>query len=109
MTAVDPAVATVGPDATVAEAAAELHRRECSALVVVEGDAVVGLLTERDLVRVIVDGADPSTVAVRSRMRTDVVTVPPATDAMEARELMGRHGVRHLPVVDDRRVVVLLE
>jgi predicted unusual protein kinase regulating ubiquinone biosynthesis (AarF/ABC1/UbiB family) len=103
------AVATVGPDATVAEAAAELHRRECSALVVVEGDVVVGLLTERDLVRVIVDGADPSAVAVRSRMRTDVVTVPPGTDAMEARELMGRHGVRHLPVVDDGRVVGLLE
>jgi predicted unusual protein kinase regulating ubiquinone biosynthesis (AarF/ABC1/UbiB family) len=109
MTTTDPVVATVGPDATVAEAAAELHRRECSALVVVDGDAVVGLLTERDLVRVIVDGADPSAVAVRSRMRTDVVTVPPGTDPMEARELMGRHGVRHLPVVDGGRVIGLLE
>lgn len=109
MTTADRTVATVSPDATVAEAAAELHRRECSALVVVEGDAVVGLLTERDLVRVIVDGADPSAVAVRSRMRTDVVTVPPGTDPMDARELMGRHGVRHLPVVDGGRVVGLLE
>jgi len=102
-------VATVAPGATVAEAAAELHRRGCSALVVCDDGAVVGLLTERDLVRVIVDGADPSTATVRERMRTDVVTVPPGTDAMEARELMGRHGVRHLPVVDGARVVGLLE
>ena len=90
MTTTDPVVATVGPEASVAEAAAELHRAGCSALVVVEGEAVVGLLTERDLVRVIVDGADPATVRVGERMRTDVVTVPPGTDPMEARELMGR-------------------
>jgi predicted unusual protein kinase regulating ubiquinone biosynthesis (AarF/ABC1/UbiB family) len=109
MTTTEPAVATIGPDATIAEAATELHRRGASALVVVEGEAVVGLLTERDLVRVIVDGADPAAVGVRARMRTDVVTVAPGTDAMEARELMGRHGLRHLPVVDAGRVVGLIE
>ena len=102
-------VATIGPDASVAEAAAELHRRGASALVVLEGDRIVGLLTERDLVRVIVDGADPGEVPVRQRMRTDVVTVAPGTDAMEARELMGRHALRHLPVVEDGKVVGLIE
>lgn len=102
-------VATIGPDATVAEAAAEMHRRSASALVVLEDDRLVGLLTERDLVRVIVDGADPAEVRVRQRMRMDVVTVAPGTDAMEARELMGRHALRHLPVVDDGRVVGLIE
>jgi len=110
VTTTDPAVATIGPDATVAEAAAELHRGGCSALVVLDGGgAIVGLLTERDMVRVIVDGADPSAVSVRERMRTDVVTVPPDVDPMDARELMGRHGLRHLPVVDGGRVVGLLE
>ncbi|HEX4903311.1 MAG TPA: AarF/UbiB family protein [Acidimicrobiales bacterium] len=109
MTTMDPVVATVGPGDSVADAAAELHRAGCSALVVLEGEQVVGLLTERDLVRVIVDGADPATARVRDRMRTDVVTVPPGTDPMEARELMGRHGLRHLPVVEGGRVVGLLE
>jgi predicted unusual protein kinase regulating ubiquinone biosynthesis (AarF/ABC1/UbiB family) len=102
-------VATIGPDATVAEAAAEMQRRSSSALVVLEGDRLVGLLTERDLVRVIVDGADPASVRVRQRMRMDVVTVAPGTDAMQARELMGRHALRHLPVVEDGRVVGLIE
>ena len=44
-------VATIGPDATVAEAAAEMQRRSASALVVMDDDRLVGLLTERDLVR----------------------------------------------------------
>lgn len=102
-------VATIGPDATVAEAAAEMHRSSASALVVIEDDQLVGLLTERDLVRVIVDGADPAGVRVRQRMRADVITVAPGTDAMEARELMGRHALRHLPVVEHGKVVGLIE
>jgi predicted unusual protein kinase regulating ubiquinone biosynthesis (AarF/ABC1/UbiB family) len=102
-------VPAIAPGATVAEAAAELHRCGCSALVVLDGDDLVGLLTERDLVRVIVDGADPAQATVAERMRTDVVTVAPGTDPMQARELMGRHGLRHLPVVDGGRVVGLIE
>ena len=102
-------VASIGPDATIAEAAAEMQQRSASALVVLEDERLIGLLTERDLVRVIVDGADPAAVRVRQRMRMDVVTVDPGTDAMQARELMGRHALRHLPVVEDGKVVGLIE
>ena len=102
-------VVTIEPDATVAEAAATLQRQQVSALVVVEDGRLVGLLTERDLLQVIIDGDDPATTTVRRRMATDVVTVTPDTDPMEARELMGRHAVRHLPVVDSGRVVGLVE
>lgn len=109
MSTTDGTVAAIGPDATIAEAAAEMQRRSASALVVLEDSQLVGMLTERDLVRVIVDGADPSVVPVRQRMRLDVPTVAPDTDAMEARELMGRHAVRHLPVVEDGRVIGMIE
>lgn len=103
-------VVTIGPDATIAEAASLMQQRHVSALIVVEGSApLVGLLTERDLLQVIVDGDDPATVPVRRRMRSDVVTITPSTDTMEARELMGRHAVRHLPVVDGGVVVGLVE
>ena len=102
-------VETIAPDATVADAAARIQSEQVSALVVVEEERLVGLLTERDLLQVIIDGADPSTTLVRQRMSVDVVTVTPDTDPMEARELMGRHAVRHLPVVDDGRVVGLVE
>lgn len=105
----DQPVAAIGPDASIADAAAEMQRRGASALVVLDDGRLVGLLTERDLVRVIVDGADPAVVRVRQRMGLDVVTVPPDTDAMQAREIMGRHAVRHLPVVEDGRVIGLIE
>ncbi len=106
----DAGPATIGVDATVAEAAAELRRRSASALAVLDGaGALVGLLTERDLVAVIVDGADPSTEPVRDRMRTDPPTVAPGVDPIEARELMGRHGVRHLPVVSGGVVVGMVD
>ncbi len=109
MTAGGGPVASIAPDASIADAAAEMHRHEVSALVVLDAGRLVGLLTERDLVRVIVDGADPGVVAVGQRMRTDLVTVAPDVDPMDARELMGRHGLRHLPVVDGGAVVGLLE
>lgn len=102
-------VVSIRPDASIAEAAAELQRQSVSALVVLDDGDLVGLLTERDLVQVIVDGDDPSTVPVRQRMSVDVVTVSPDVDEMQARELMGRHAVKHLPVVDGGTVVGLIE
>lgn len=99
-------VETIGPDATVAEAASRMQQRGVSALVVLDGAVLMGILTERDLLQVIVDGDDPSTVPVLRRMSTDVVTISPGADSMQARELMGRHAVRHLPVVDGDGVVV---
>lgn len=102
-------VESVSPDATIAHAASLMQQRHVSALVVLDGDDLVGLLTERDLLQVIVDGDDPATVPVRRRMSTNVVTVSPDTDVMAARELMGRYAVRHLPVVDGGKVVGLVE
>ena len=99
----------IGPDATVAEAAARMQQKQVSALVVLDGGRLVGILTERDLLKVIVDGDDPSAVPVSRRMSTELITITPSTDTMEARELMGRHAVRHLPVIDGDRVVGIVE
>ena len=68
MTTAGTEVASITPDATVAEAAAAMQQRHASALVVLEGADLVGILTERDLLQVIVDGDDPATVPVRRRM-----------------------------------------
>ncbi len=102
-------VVSISPDSTVADAARLMQQRHQSAVVVLEDDRLVGILTERDLLTVIVDGDDPSTVPVRRRMTVDVVTADPDTDTMAARELMGRHNVRHLPVVDGGVVVGMIE
>lgn len=102
-------VASIAPDATVAAAAQLMQARHASALVVVDDGRLVGILTERDLLAVIVDGDDPAAIPVRQRMSVDVVTADPDTDAMAARELMGRHNIRHIPVVDGDRVVGMIE
>ena len=102
-------VASIAPDATVADAASLMQQRHASALVVLDDGVLIGIITERDLLQVLVDGADPSAVPVSRRMTSDVVTVGPDTDAMEARELMGRYDVRHLPVLDNGSVVGMIE
>ena len=73
---------------------------------VVEGDRLVGTLTDRDIVvRVVAEGGDPQAVLVREVASTDVVTVDPQQDLDEALKVMARHQVRRLPVVEDGRLV----
>jgi len=69
---------------------------------IVEGDRLVGALTDRDItVRVVAEGRDPQTVKVREVASTDVITVDPQQDLDEALKLMARHQVRRLPVVEE--------
>jgi CBS domain-containing protein len=96
---------TVTPDETVAEAARQLHVHQASAVVVIEGDAPVGIITERDIVQLVVDGQNPETTPVRGRMTTQLHTLPSAADEDEAGQLMAKYSVRHVPVVDEGRLV----
>ena len=69
---------------------------------IVEGDRLVGALTDRDItVRVVAEGRDPQTVKVREVASTDVITVDPQQDLDEALTLMARHQVRRLPVIEE--------
>src|SRR3954470_5993552 len=69
---------------------------------VVEGDRLVGTLTDRDItVRVVAENKDPQIVKVREVASTDVVTVDPQQDLDEALKLMAQHQVRRLPVVEE--------
>jgi CBS domain-containing protein len=69
---------------------------------VVEGDRLVGLVTDRDIVvRVVADGNDPSSTTVGEIMSTDLVTVDPDQPLDEALRLMAAHQVRRLPVTEE--------
>lgn len=69
---------------------------------IVEGDRLVGTLTDRDIVtRVVAEGRDPQSVTVREVASTDVVTVDPGQDLKEALRLMASNQVRRLPVVEE--------
>jgi predicted unusual protein kinase regulating ubiquinone biosynthesis (AarF/ABC1/UbiB family)/CBS domain-containing protein len=99
------APATVSPDDSVADAARTLRATQASAVVVTGSAGPVGILTERDIVQLVVDGDDPARTPVRARMTTPLHTLPPEADEDDAAQLMAREGIRHVPVVDDRQLV----
>lgn len=77
---------------------------------IVEGDQLVGVLTDRDIaIKVVAEGKDPKTTNVRDIASTNIVTVDPQQALDEALRLMAKHRVRRLPVVEeDGKVVGIL-
>ena len=101
-------VKTAAPTDTFAQVAALLHDHGISSVVVLDGEALAGIVTERDLVNLVSEGSDPKTTTVAERMTTDLETVGPKRDIAEAADLMARLRIRHLPVVDDDRLVGII-
>ena len=90
-----------GPATTLREAAAAMTQKGHGSLGVVEGMVLLGLVTERDLVRAIASGLDPDQVAVSSIMSKDPDTFSPEFDVSEAAQWLAESGYRHLPVVEN--------
>jgi CBS domain-containing protein len=103
-----PDVKTASATATYADVAALLHDNAISSVVVMDGDRLAGIVTERDLVNLVAEGGDPKTTKVADRMTTSVDTVDPKTDIAEAAEHMARLRIRHLPVVEGQGVVGII-
>lgn len=101
-------VTTAAPDDTFVHAAGLLHERGISSIVVMDGSEIAGIVTERDLVNLVADGADPGSVKVGERMTRDLDTVEPKTDIAEAAEHMARLKIRHLPVVERGSLVGII-
>ena len=98
-------VATIGPAETVAGLIAQLAWRNVGALVVVEGDAVIGIVSERDVVRQLhVRGPDLLHVRVSEIMTSDVVSCSPddTVDSLAAR--MTDLRIRHMPVLVEAKL-----
>ena len=100
-------VFTASPHETVAAAAALLHARRVGAMVIVDGeDAIVGILSERDVVRVVAEqGAAGLSQPISTCMTRDVVFATPTEAVQSLLERMTDRRVRHLPVVRDGRLV----
>jgi citrate synthase len=98
-------VVTASPDEKVAEAAARMHAHRVGSVVVVDGDRAIGILTERDLVRLAAAGADTGTPRVREWMTPHPDTVAPDLPAADAFAGLAERGYRHIPVVDGGRLV----
>lgn len=105
-----PQVLTIGPAASVLQAAVLMNEHRVGSVVVVEDGRVVGMFTERDVLQRVVGGRrDPAATPVGEVMTTAVVCCAPETTVDEARGVMRDRRVRHLPVADaDGRLLGLI-
>lgn len=96
----------VPPDMTVAEAARKMAAAEVGAVLVTEGEQLRGIFTERDSVtRVIAAGLDPKTTPLAAVMTSAPRTLGPERPFGAALAMMHKYGFRHVPVVEDDRVI----
>ncbi len=97
-------VVSIEQNATVLEAAVLMNQHKIGALVVTDRRRVVGIFTERDVLRrVVVLRHDPATTMVSDVMTSEVVCAAPDTSIDEARSVMKNRRIRHLPVTSDAR------
>jgi CBS domain-containing protein len=93
---------SIEADQPVAEAARIMRDEDAGLVPVVEGDRLVGTVTDRDIaIRVVAEGKDPQSTTVREVASTDLVTIDPQQELAEALRLMAQHQVRRLPVVEE--------
>lgn len=92
------AAVTDAPDDTLAEAAAKMRQQQTGSLLIMSGTQLAGIVTERDVLKVVGDGQDPKSVSIRDVMTPDPVTVNPDSTIQEAAKIMFDKWFRHLPV-----------
>jgi len=98
-------VATIAPEATIKRAADWLHAKNVGSLVVTSGNSILGIISEREIVRALSQyGEEVASMAVRDIMRHGLVTVAPEDDLNRVMKLMTRHRVRHMPVLRDGKL-----
>lgn len=95
---------TVDPEATIGEAATLMGGRGIGSVLVCDGERLLGILTERDLVRALSETHDAPARPVAEWMTRSPQTAAPDTDAKAALRQMIEGGFRHLPICDGERV-----
>jgi len=98
-------VLTVAPEDTLGEAAAKMTERGIGAVIVSDFGRMIGILSERDIMRAVADRIHSSEARVREWMTADPITATESTSIEEAGRTMLEHGFRHLPVVEGERAV----
>ena len=93
---------TVDAGQSVAYAAKMMREEDVGLAPIVEGDKLIGMLTDRDIaIRVVAEGRNPEQVKVADVASKQVVTIDPQQDLDEALRIMAKHQVRRLPVVEE--------
>ncbi|MGN6171526.1 MAG: CBS domain-containing protein [Streptosporangiaceae bacterium] len=106
-------VRDVMTEATITESAADtlraaaerMWRNQTGSLLVVDDDRLTGIITERDVLRAVALGVDLGAATVNEAMTVEVFTVPPNRSLREAAREMAARWIRHLPVVEEGRLL----
>ena len=99
-------VATAKADGHLVDAAKTMLERKIGCVVVVEGEKVVGIVTESDLIRCAASGFDPNRKLVKDVMNSPPVTCSPEAPVEEAYAHMRKNNIRHLPIVGEDGALV---
>jgi CBS-domain-containing membrane protein len=93
------------PQESLSDAAHRMHEQQTGSVLVMDGENLVGIVTERDVLKAVARGLDPKETPIKDIMTTDVITIEPNTRLREAAQLMATKWIRHLPVCEGTRVV----
>jgi CBS domain-containing protein len=103
------AVWSIAPNATVFEAIQMMADKNVGAVLVTENDKLVGIISERDYTRkVVLKGKSSKTTAVKEILSSHVIHVSPSHTVEECMRLMTDHHVRHLPVLEEEKIVGII-
>jgi CBS domain-containing protein len=94
--------------ATLRDAASRMWKQQTGSLVITEGADILGIITERDIMKAVARGDDLDATPVSAVMTRSVLTVAPDTSVAEAAQHMATRWIRHLPVVRDGELVGML-
>jgi CBS domain-containing protein len=92
-------------DETLAEAARRMWEQQTGSLLVGREDELIGIITERDILRAVAEGRDVAGTRVSEVMSKDLVSVDPGTLLRDAARIMADRWIRHLPVMDGDKLV----
>jgi CBS domain-containing protein len=98
------AAVTDRPDDTLQQAAGKMREQQTGSLLVLDGQDLVGIVTERDVLNAVAT-ATPLDMPVSEVMSKDLITVEPGTSLREAARIMTERWIRHLPVLEGGRLV----
>lgn len=96
----------MAPNVSVSDAVAEMNRHRVGSILVLEGGRLVGIFTERDVLRRVVGaGLDPKSTPLAAVMTTGVITITPESSVEETMMIFTEKRCRHLPVIDNGTLV----
>lgn len=102
-------VFSIAPTLSVADAVAEMNRNRVGSVLVMDGEKILGIFTERDVLRRVVGAnVDPIITPITKVMSSDVLTIAPTATVQQVMDIFTEKRCRHLPVVEGGQVLGLI-